>query len=533
MFVWNEQQRREARELHDFPEERVVVVGAPRFDSFFNLRLQMTREEFLEPLGLESTNPTLLYVCSSAFVSRGELAFIEKWHQELRSSSSPLVRSCNVIVRPHPDIALLDPNIPVQELRWPSRRGMQALISRPFDDPSTIVLRTSDRAQQGLYECIGHSVAVVGLNTSAELEAAIVGKSVYTVLADTLDADGQSGTLHFHYLVEGNGGCVRIARSLEEHTTQLHAEIQTPSDPDGLRRFIEGFLRPRGIDRPVSPLLAEAIERTFSAVRTSAGRPPVRDAAPVAAPAIEARLTGQGGETESLAFGGDQQCVQVLKPTSHGERHRFDKTTMRWLYEHVRVGDVLCDVDAGVGLYSVFAAKYRGAQVIAFEPGYAAYQQLCDNLLINGCDGSVIPVPLAVSDFDGTGELKFPSGEAGKQRHALKRAVWKPKRGAREGRPSMRPVCVTSLDSALQRYEWPAPRHLRLAETAPTLAVLSGAANLLSSASLRTVFVTMAAHECPELLEFAASLGWLNAATTPISRGRAHVLLARDARVSS
>jgi len=46
MFVWNELQRREALSLHGFPEDRVVIAGAPRFDAFFELRPETRREEF-------------------------------------------------------------------------------------------------------------------------------------------------------------------------------------------------------------------------------------------------------------------------------------------------------------------------------------------------------------------------------------------------------------------------------------------------------------------------------------------------------
>ena len=93
----------------------------------------------------------------------------------------------------------------------------------------------------------------------------------------------------------------------------------------------------------------------------------------------------------------------------------------------------------------------------------------------------------------------------------------------------MRTVCVTSLDSALQRYEWPSPNHLRVAETAPAFAVLAGARDLLASASLRTIFLTLGADDCGRVTKLVASLGWQSAATTLISRGRAHVLLSRNA----
>jgi hypothetical protein len=79
-----------------------------------------------------------------------------------------------------------------------------------------------------------HSTAVVGINTSAQIDAAIVGKSVFTIRAF---AQSQEGTLHFHYLLRENGGFVRDAGSLDEHVEQL-----------------------QGVGVPASPLVADAIE---------------------------------------------------------------------------------------------------------------------------------------------------------------------------------------------------------------------------------------------------------------------------------
>jgi hypothetical protein len=57
LFVWNEQQRREAAALHGFPKDRAVVIGAPRFDAFFELKPALTREQFFAPLGLDASAP--------------------------------------------------------------------------------------------------------------------------------------------------------------------------------------------------------------------------------------------------------------------------------------------------------------------------------------------------------------------------------------------------------------------------------------------------------------------------------------------
>jgi len=539
MFVWNERQRAEAAELHGFPEDRVVVVGAPRFDSFFSLRQLMTAEQFLEPLGLDPSAPTLLYVCSSPFVSAGELAFVHKWLGALRASPGK-ARTANVIVRPHPDIALLGPDVPVEQFRWPAAKGMQGLVSRPFDDARAVVMRTSDRAMQGLHECILHSAAVVGLNTSAELEAAIVGRPVYTVLAGA-DADGQSSTLHFHYLLEREGGFVRPANGLDAHVSQLDAELAAPSDPAAIRRFVADFLRPHGIDRPVSPLLAEELERTFAGTAGAAAEAlqanTVREASGTAhdshddeEPDVDEDFVAAVRARPSVAvqFGKNGHGIQMVVPED-GEPYRLDKSVVRWIVDRVGIGDVVYDLAAGAGLYTVIAARHRGATVVAFEPGYAAYKDLCDNLLLNGCDGAVAPLPVALADFEGFGRLKFPLGHPGRSRHAVHAEPWKPRRPAGEGRPLVQPVCATSLDRAVERYELPPANHLRIGNLASVRAVIAGATATLALRSLRTVFVTMLDADRDWATGRLASQGFSEAMSKPLRRGRTHAIFARPA----
>jgi FkbM family methyltransferase len=240
------------------------------------------------------------------------------------------------------------------------------------------------------------------------------------------------------------------------------------------------------------------------------------------------------GRIVALGVGTEKAAIRVhAAPSDPGERPRLDRTTTDWLLQHVRVGDVLCDVNAGIGLYSILAAKQRGAVVIAFEPGYAAFKQLCDNLVLNGCEGTVMAVPLALWSDEGLGELKFPSDGVGEDRHALRHASWRERRPSRDGRTVVQTVCVTSLDRALARYDWPSPQHLRLAETASAQEVLEGAATLLMAPSLRTIFLTIPEDAADGIAAQLGPLGWSRAAITPISRGRAHLLLARRADTSS
>ena len=469
MFVWNEWQRREAEALHGFPPERVVVVGAPRFDGFFGLQPVMTRDDFHRPLGLDPTHVTLLYVCSSAFVSDGELVFVRDWLARLRRDGNARLRDANVIVRPHPDIDLLEESA-FERLTWPLLPKASAYTARPFDDPRAIVLHTGDQGQ-ALFECIYHSAAVVGLNTSAELEAAIVGRPVFTVLAGREVASGQEGTVHFHYLLEDHGGCVRVGRTLDEHAAQLGAELDAPSDPSRLQEFAQSFLRPLGRDVRVASALAEAVERTFSRQEDSPPRA-VTAVSVASIPALNVRRD---------------------EDTSSAPETELDPVVGEWLRGHVKVGDVVYDVGAGVGDCAVLAARSRGAVVVAFEAGFGDYDRLCENVLLNGCDGNVLCLPLAVADQEGLAELKYTRLRAGHKGHVRPGGRWKQKRHASSGDVAYRqPVVATTLDAALTRYGLPRPNHLRIAATVPAAVVAAGASVILRDPGLTTIVITAA-----------------------------------------
>jgi hypothetical protein len=115
-------------------------------------------------------------------------------------------------------------------------------------------------ADQSLYDALYHSIAVVGLNTSAQIEAGILGKPVLTLLAPGFEA-GQQGTLHFRYLLREEGGFVEVASDLEEHRNHLASALAGTYDVEAIRKAVQEFIRPEGWHRPVTPILADAITR--------------------------------------------------------------------------------------------------------------------------------------------------------------------------------------------------------------------------------------------------------------------------------
>jgi len=269
--VWNEPMRREAVELHGLAEDRVVVTGAQSYDQWFEWKPQRTREEFCRHAGLPTDRPYLLYLCSSKFIAPHEARFVRRWIEDIRRTS-PILARLGILIRPHPqygnqwensDIAAFD-----AVSIWP-RQG-----ANPVDVES----------RSDFYESIFYSTAVVGVNTSAQIESAIVGRSVYSLLSPEFQ-DTQEGTLHFHHLRNVNGGMLHVAPTLADHVAQLEEAVARAGVDDGrCRRFVEGFVRPYGIDVAATPRLVAAIEQA------GAKRPARRERAPWYAGLIFSRL---------------------------------------------------------------------------------------------------------------------------------------------------------------------------------------------------------------------------------------------------
>jgi hypothetical protein len=221
-----------------------VLTGAHVFDEWFERRPTRTSEELLMQLGLDPAQPYLVYLCSSGNIARNdEPQFVKRWVSAIRASEDERLRRINVVVRPHPNVR-----------NRPTDLGHENVVVWPPEGAYPVTASARD----DFFDTLAHSAAVVGMNTTAMIEAAILGKSVLTVLVREF---AQETTLHFHYLLNENGGFLHVASDLDEHVRQL-ADVLDEDEAGAERRraFVESFVRPRGLDRPAAPIGAEAIE---------------------------------------------------------------------------------------------------------------------------------------------------------------------------------------------------------------------------------------------------------------------------------
>src|SRR5258705_6454699 len=164
-------------------------------------------------VGLPADRAIVLYTGSSVFIARSEfeVPFVRRWMATLRNSGHPLLRDAAILVRPHPF------NCDAWEHADFSEFGPVAVWPRQRYTPA------AEESRNSFFDSLYHSAAVVGIKTSALIEAAILGQPVLSLMKRDF-ARTQEGTLHFRYLLPEKGGVPPPPPPLEAHPPQ-------PPDP--------------------------------------------------------------------------------------------------------------------------------------------------------------------------------------------------------------------------------------------------------------------------------------------------------------
>jgi len=170
-------------------------------------------------------------------------------------------------------------------------------------------------------------------------------------------------------------------------------------------------------------------------------------------------------------------------------RKSFDreKVTMHWLRTVLCDGDIIYDVGANVGAYSLYAAmKYPSCQVYAFEPAYANFCSLCENIKANYLDGRVIAYPLGIGRHVKPNKMFLRDTTAGSALHGLGAAE---SEGKEFEAKFTQGTFETSLDSFSKDARSDFPNHIKIDVDGGEGSVLDGMKNVLSDRRLRSIMV--------------------------------------------
>jgi hypothetical protein len=250
VFVWNDFQRDELARYHGIPERHACVTGAQTFDHWFNGGTPSSRADFCAENGLDPERPIVVYLASSLQIEPPLASFFLRWLQAIRSSGDPVLEEATVLVRPHP--TYLRPWLELTG-RHPTLAVSPSVAAAPINSPEY---------RQRFRDELHHASVAVGLNTSAMIDAAILGKPVCTVeLPDV--PNRQRGTIHFEYLVTVGGGFLHTATSFGEHVAALGELVRKDFEEQDERstRFLQEFIRPHGLDPTPTKVFSEEMLR--------------------------------------------------------------------------------------------------------------------------------------------------------------------------------------------------------------------------------------------------------------------------------
>ena len=158
-----------------------------------------------------------------------------------------------------------------------------------------------------------------------------------------------------------------------------------------------------------------------------------------------------------------------------------EPVTIEWI-ESFQPGDVLWDVGANVGGYTVWAGKRKGAEVYAFEPESANYAVLCENMRLNQVKGLAYCVALADSPQVSTLFCSQPG--AGSSCHTFGQEIGfnlEPRNGVKQGMLSM------TLDHLSELL--PFPTHIKIDVDGLEHMVISGGKKVFADPRLKSVLI--------------------------------------------
>ncbi len=188
--------------------------------------------------------------------------------------------------------------------------------------------------------------------------------------------------------------------------------------------------------------------------------------------------------------------------------------TLAWI-DTFDKGATLYDIGANVGMYTIYAARMRGATVHAFEPEALNYAEINKNIYLNDLHGQVLAYCLALSDVDKIDKLLLSDFGLGISYHDFEENSWT---GDKEfapdwkvGRDNRREQgCIGRRIDSLIADGLPAPDHIKIDVDGLEHRVIGGMLEALRDPALKTMLIEINFDNPKnlELIDTICALGW-------------------------
>ncbi len=202
---------------------------------------------------------------------------------------------------------------------------------------------------------------------------------------------------------------------------------------------------------------------------------------------------------ETLDYAACEVFLKMFLPTEYPRRLACQKEpmTVRWIENHLKPGDVMWDIGANVGAYSLLAAKLlkKEIQVYAFEPSCATYASLCRNIKLNGLDENVRPFPIALGNDTGVMFFNYTSMDAGTAMHTLGEEI--DYQGKHLNSVYRQEMLSFRIDDLVNDFGLAAPNHLKIDVDGTEMEVLEGASGVFAKEGVKSILIEISERRAP------------------------------------
>jgi FkbM family methyltransferase len=167
--------------------------------------------------------------------------------------------------------------------------------------------------------------------------------------------------------------------------------------------------------------------------------------------------------------------------------HTKEPDTINWIDEYINDGDVLYDIGANIGVYSLYAAKYKNATTYSFEPESANYYYLNKNIYHNNLSNKIKAYNIALNDSNLLSVLNLSQFRPGAGDHNFNKELdanhKKFNSAFKQG------MIGLSVDDFI--YEWggETPNHIKIDVDGNEHIVINGMTNILKDMKLKTIAI--------------------------------------------
>ena len=240
---------------------------------------------------------------------------------------------------------------------------------------------------------------------------------------------------------------------------------------------------------------------------------------------VEIRLKyGAPIEVDSISMGERVKFI-VSSNKEYFLRAQLSYTrTMNWIDKHIKYGDVVYDIGANVGAYSLLIGKRVGkdGSVFAFEPESSNYYSLNRNIIANSLSKTVIGLCVALDKDIGYDNFYLSSAESGSATHSVSTP-------SAEG-VSFQPVHVQgiitmSLDQFIEMNPNSFPNHIKIDVDGNELNIIKNSNKTLSDSRLKTIMIEVSENVSNGVVEYAIESKGFVESGVEYSRSEVHGII--------